>query len=319
MLRNIILALVGFVVLALVILWIFNGGPRRVYSALWTLSSATTTMAGESILPWKSPDIFPLITEKDIFAGEGNIDAIFRDAAQGGPEASEVLTYGNPSPQFQSVRIAPFSNPKATAAADEFVVIEASFSNTAPVSLAGWSLQSALSGVRVPISGAASPMYVGAINTLAPVTLNPGASATIVSGASPVGVSFQENRCTGYLAQFQRFEPPLSLQCPAPGDELPLTPDNLQRYGEACFEFARSLPTCEFPQDPPAHLSAECRTFAQVVFSYNGCVNRHYAEPQFSENSWRLYLGMRAELWGNLHDAIRILDAQGQTVDVYVY
>jgi hypothetical protein len=51
----------------------------------------------------------------------------------------------------------------------------------------------------------------------------------------------------------------------------------------------------------------------------NGCVNRNNFRSEFYKNMWRVYLGASGELWPNAHDAIRLLDAQGKTVSVFVY
>src|SRR6185295_18661707 len=107
----------------------------------------------------------------------------------------------------------------------------------------GWSLQSAVTGTRASLPQTGAEMFVaGSVNHGVPIYLDPGTSAFIVSGISPVGISLRENVCTGYLAQLQHFSPGLDTACPDPSDMLPMTADNLRIYGASCVDYVQSLP-----------------------------------------------------------------------------
>lgn len=327
MLRTIILALFGFVVLALVFVWVISGGPKKIYNSVRNFSLASSTPSDGFRLPWQPANLFPYIElqgaideyEQSSSAQEAELAAIREEYQELSRDVDDAMTFGNPSPFFRAVRIAPGgSRPDSATPRDEYIELQASFQNTGPVSLKGWSLQSAVSGNRMYLPDAAPRFAVGKLNAMSPVTLNPGASASVISGTSPLGVSFRENICSGYLGQFQEFTPSLSLQCPSGESEMPLTAENIKNYGDACFDFVRTLPTCAFPQETPSSLSPACRSFVQSTFSYNGCTARH-GYDSLPQDMWRLYLGSGSELWRDRHDAIRLLDAQGQTVDVYVY
>jgi len=148
----------------------------------------------------------------------------------------------------------------------------------------------------------------------------PGASAIITTGLSPVGVSFEDNICSGYLGQLQTFFPTLSSSCTAPSDALPQTAQNLKTYGASCLDYINNLPAFEFPgPNLPSDLSQACRTFVATTLSYNGCVAMNRTQSTFELPSWRLYLAMRAPLWNHTHDIIRLLDNQGRVVDVLQY
>ena len=202
----------------------------------------------------------------------------------------------------------------------EHIEAEAALENTAPIGIAGWSLQSAYTGVRPYIQQGASPFLMGTVNNLSPIQLAPGQSALVNSGVSPVGVSFRENICTGYLGQLQSFTPPLPSSCPSPSSQLPLTPDNLKSYGEICFDYLQTIPLCEAPlNNIPSNLPSSCQYFVAEALSYNGCVARNRSRASFAGDSWRIYLNSNAELWRNSHDIIRLLDADGRTVDVLTY
>lgn len=324
MIRNVLVWLFGFVIVALLIVWVLNGGPKKIYDSVRSFSFNATT-SDSAVLPWQPANPFPVIDVGEMMgteSGSGESDPysqledLEREYQALVEHAEDVMKFGNPSPNFRKVRILTVSNSEN---ASESVELSSGFDNTAPVSLAGWSLQSALTGARVFIPSASSPFLMGAVNTVSPVSLAPGESALFISAPSPVGISFRDNICTGYLSQFQSFSPELSLWCPSSYDDMPLTQENLERYGAECIDHARTLPICHFPQQVPASLSPSCRSFLQTTFSYNGCVNLHRNDYNFQQDPWRLFLGSAQNLWRDEHDAIRLLDADGQVVDVYTY
>lgn len=333
MIRNIILALFAFIIVAVIIVWILNRGPQKIFQSVRNFSFIGAATSTGLALPWQPTSLFPYVDDADLFGDtviDGTADADADPASQLADiqkkyeqimkNVDDVTTFGNPSPMFGSVRIVPaYSNTAGNTADEEFIVLESSLENTAPLSIAGWSLQSALTGVRVAIPDAAAILRGGDVNNATAVSLNPGTSAVVSSGVSPVGISFRENICTGYISQFQLFYPSLSLQCPTPSSELPLTAENLKQYGDECFDILQVLPTCLFPENLPQSTTPACQSFLKTTLSYNGCVSRHRAEPSFGLDAWRLYLGSPEALWRNTHDAIRLLDSEGQTVDVYVY
>ena len=323
MLRNIILALFAFIVLGFIFVWIISGGPRKVFNSVQSLSLSGTS-SGEFSLPWQPSNLFPAINEDDLFdesdysyGADTELSDIEREYQELARQTGELTTFGDPSPLFGDVKIVPYdSYPQG--GKDEYIRVQARYENTAPISLSGWSLQSAISGTRVFFPPAAPQFVMGAVNNQRPISLNPGATLIVVTAPSPVGISFRENACTGYLSQLQSFSPELSRDCPNPQNELPLSTENLQLYGESCIDYVRTLPSCEFPQNLPSYLSASCHAFVQTRFSYNGCLNTHANDIGFTKDTWRVFLSAN-ELWHNNHDAIRLLDAQGRVVDAYVY
>ncbi|HET8581527.1 MAG TPA: hypothetical protein VFL98_03640 [Candidatus Paceibacterota bacterium] len=231
--------------------------------------------------------------------------------------------FGQQSPLRGEVSFAAAGAPHGAGSADpdsEYVTITASATATAPVDLAGWSLESAVTGRVIPLPSGTAVLRLGAVPALSDITLAPGGSAIIASGVSPVGISFQENECSGYLAQFRDFVPSLSNRCPTPQSELPDTLDNLQMYGASCVDYVATLPSCSYHLDSfPAGLSDACRSFVTGALSYNGCIDRHQWDSGFAGTAWRVYLGSAQPLWNPSHDVIRLLDPSGRTVDVLSY
>ena len=335
-----IVRILGVVAACIVILfiafWIWSGGISRTIAAARTYDNPIAFFMGSSTgstirLPWQ-PDTGQFgatIADDSAYSGNEYVDPgtsadpaqtlsnLQEQYSQLSKLAREAKTFGDPSPYRGKVAFEG-NDSAGTSAAEEFIRIRAN-NVTAPVSLTGWSLQSVVSGVRISLPSAASPLVAGALNNVSSVSLAPEASATIVSGPSPVGVSFQENQCTGYLAELQPFTPDLDRQCVSPADEMPLTPENIQIYGDTCIDYMRTVPPCHFPGKDSANISPACRNFAINQLSYNGCVYAHRNDVGFASPSWRLYLTSAVKLWRPTHDVIRLLDEQGRTVDVLTY
>lgn len=235
------------------------------------------------------------------------------------------------SPYEGLVYISNESRGDATLAQEEYIVIEASSGNDIDVDITGWKLESYMTGYYA-ILGRASPLPVmGAQNEQRPVILSPGGSAVVSSGDSPVGTSFRINRCTGYFEQFQNFSPELPQYCPSPVDEFDdvfkersvTTLDRKEADYNICRDFLWNIPECTIYRkdlrDVEPSLTAACQRFVRDTLSYQGCVDRHRYSFNFYEDEWRLYMKSRGELWRDQREILRLLDASGRTVDVYVY
>lgn len=326
MLKTILTTILILVILALVIFWLVTGGIQRAWGVGKSFTNPIAlifgngTSTGASItLPWqpastRGPDISD-------YVGQADAQQSAADAGSSEPDATvtNLQQYGNPSPYAGQVTIAG-DNATAASPAQEYVQIQASSGNTAPINVTGWVLQSAVSRLFASVPLAAPVFIGGAANSVRPVLLAPGATAILTTGLSPIGVSFQESECTGYLSQLQQFYPNLGESCPAPSDALPQTAENLRTYGASCFDYIASMQSCFFAGNTlPASLTPACRSFIANNLSYNGCVATYQAQPDFAQPSWRLYLGQSREFWNNAHDIIRLLDTQGRIVDVLTY
>lgn len=329
MFRQVILALVAFIMIVLLIMWIVGGGPRRAYEDVTSVDFfpfSPETATGFR-LPWQPVELFPTIDITGAFqVAEGDYSNTEYELAELEAEYERLSretgsrTLGTPSPYRGTVSlVSDVAGVRGESANEEYVQISVDYDAKEAIDITGWMLESALSGSRAYIPGIASPFYMGAANATQDAVIAPGGLAIITTGASPVGASFRENICSGYLDQFQQFQPQLGNECPSPSSVLPLTEQNLMQYGDACFDAIQNLSSCRFPQDIPDTVNYACRAFITDALSHNGCVDRNRTNRAFETNRWRLFLGGQAEIWRNSHDAIRLLDREGRTVDVYVY
>lgn len=329
MIKNVLLAFLACLVLAFIGIWIWTGGIGRAWDEARKIRSIGDFFMGSTStlttfrLPWQ-PE-FPTFDDSN-FQTETESGSSQRNQpvanAYESPSSNEtdVKNFGTSSSMRGTVRFSNTFGARENEPRAEFLQIAANSQNTSPVSITGWSLQSAVTGVRIPIPGGASVFKMGYINDYGTIRLEPGMSAVITTALSPVGTSFRENICSGYLGQLQYYSPPISASCPSGSSVLPFTSENLRAYGEKCFDFIEYVPACSTPLDSiPNDISPNCRAFAINNLSYNGCVQTNRWRTDFLGDSWRVFLGSQAELWGNSHDIIRLLDAEGRTVDVASY
>ena len=331
MIVRILIWLAVLIAISLIVLWVVSGGIGKTINKVRTFTSSSgdeTSSFGSFRLPWQpeNPVLGPEFSDSTDYAYE-NFQTVEEELASLQEEYETLedatraaLDFGTPSPFRGIVYIDGTGEALETVPDVEYLRLAAAWNNTAPVDITGWSLQSAVTGVRAYIPRGAYDFRMGSINEQKNIQLNADASVIVISGGSPVGTSFRENMCSGYLNQFQSFSPPLSEHCPYPSETVPLSAENLNLYGDACVDLARTLPTCRAPISYfTSELSQPCRSFLANTLSYNGCIDTYRYRANFTENLWRVYLNSPRELWRNTHDVIRLLDAKGRTVDALAY
>ena len=298
-------------VVLLIILWFVGGGLGKIVekarefqfgsmSEALSLSNAFANFR----LPWQIE--MPTISVERV-----SDNGVSSGTSRGLPPGS-----GTPSPYAGQVSMREAAV-RTQSASGQYIELQSTSGDTLKIS--GWSLESIVSGARGLIPEATSLYIMGRVNTVGEVTLSPGGSAVVVTGASPVGVSFQENMCTGYLGTVQPFVPPLESKCPSPSTAIPRTVESEAHLGASCFQYLATLPPCTFPRNPPAALSPACRSEIQTTLSYNGCVNQYKDTSGFASGSWRVYMALGKPLWRVENDIIRLLDGEGRVVDVLKY
>lgn len=288
------------------LVWLAGGGPERPISFAGPFLNPIT-QTGTTAQPYGSMNAYQHLGTGISIGGWGA--SISTGGGAGGPaqvsaSAGSVSFARDPS------------GAKATRASQEYVTVTASPLNQSAVSTAGWRLVSERTGQGAAFPYGAEILRSGRVNELAPITLRPGETAIVISGSSPVGVSFRENLCAGYLEERQDFRPPLPLSCPTPYQEylrVEGAPD------DECAAYLRSLPFCSAVPNPSRDVSSSCRAFAEGSLSYNSCVDGHSGRQGFHGMTWRVFLGSRDELWRQENETILLQDAQGRTIDSFSY
>ncbi|MBY0539595.1 hypothetical protein K2P56_04160 [Patescibacteria group bacterium] len=295
------------------ILWAATGGPQR------SLSHSG---------PFLKPPTAPGVELKEGAVKGSTFEADGTTIREVTVEADSLLNYffNNPkggtntadSPYANDVEIRR-GNSDAANPNEEYIIIETSRSMTRNITITGWMLESRTTGIRAPIGSAAQVFMLGGVSSELPITIGPNSIVYITTGRSPNGASFRINKCSGYLEQYQDFEPGLDADCPDPADEALANP---QKTGTntACIDFIDNVRRCELYADTiPYEVGSQCRDFILNDLSYNGCVNRHRNDPDFYINEWRVFLNRQQELWNNTHEQIRLLDENGKLIGSLTY
>lgn len=219
------------------------------------------------------------------------------------------------------IEIASYSRAKDKTPDKEYIRLKVSRNASENINITGWRLQSPLTGVDVPIGEGAYLPYSARVNPELAIFVKPSEEIYIVTGRSPIGVSFRTNLCTGYFEQFQDFEPRLSKDCPRPIDDIyRVTQVGGGLKGDACIDFVEDLNRCEiYLRSVPQNIGGACQTYVTEKVNYNTCVDLHKDDGDFKGDEWRVYLGRTEELWKEKREIIKLIDNQGKTVDVVTY
>jgi hypothetical protein len=196
---------------------------------------------------------------------------------------------------------------------DEVVGLWADYDNKKPVSITGLKLKSKVTNKSVVIGKGVRIYNPGDVSFFDDVYIPPGGNAYIFTGSSPIGVSFQVNKCMGYLSRFQRAIP--STNCPRIRDEA--FPPGVN-FDDKCLDFISSIRSCETVTDF-AYQSYECQTFVSQRANYTGCVNYHRNDSDFLLSDWYVYLGKTESLWKDRREIVELLDQNDKLIDYYSY
>jgi hypothetical protein len=300
------------------LIWIATGGPLRPLAFGGPRLALPDTLGGGTYLSFPRAPLGIGSSNVSLPGSSGGSSAGY---SQSSP--SPIITggiFGPSSPYRGIVRMnhyvsgAGSSNPK-----NEYLELSVAQDAGAPVNLSGWTLSSDASGNSAIIPKGTELPISGTINASQDIIIVPGKRALIISGSSPIGASFRENKCIGYFSTFQQFNPSLPQNCPVPSDEL----SNYYGAGYirdvACIEYVKTLPRCHVAITPPAGATSACQNFLTQYIHYNGCLAAHQNDADFKGDTWRIYLGRTAPLWRTKYEIVKLRDADGKTVDAFSY
>ncbi|MBP6860327.1 MAG: hypothetical protein KBC38_02090 [Candidatus Pacebacteria bacterium] len=302
--------LVAGVILFIFLAWASSGGPERAASWQPLLGS-----------PFKvaSSSISDTGAERSERNEERELSRIQEEVVDLQRSAVSAARFGTPSEYRDRVTLSLGTSATSDDPDREYVTITVSTREEEPVNVTGWRLSSSAKGRTIAIPTGVNVPRSSTINIEEAVILNPGDRAIVVVGESPVGYSFRENMCTGYLDQFQEFYPKLAHQCPAPVDDFDRFYLGSERQLDSCRAFLRGENRCEIPRDIPSSVGNECENFIDTHLDYNGCVDMHLGDRDFLSSTWRVYLERESGFFTEDHDTLKLLDASGKTVDLVSY
>ena len=305
------------------LIWIATGGPTRGLSfsgpSFAVNNGTSTSLSGGTSFSWpRAP--FQIGESHVTLPDSSSGGSLLRSSGGETPVTLSGIAYGTPSPYQSLVSMSHYvSGASARNPIDESVQLQISPQTNVPVDVSGWTLKSEASGSASIIPKGMALPTSGIVNAAQDIVLLPGEQAVIASGYSPIGASFKENKCIGYFAQFQRFSPSLPQNCPVPSDELRTYYQGSYIRDAACIDYVAGLSRCQVALSPPTTVSGTCQSFLVTYLNYNGCVDAHRNDVDFSGTMWRIYLGRTTPLFRTQHEVVKLLDAGGNTVDEFSY
>lgn len=236
--------------------------------------------------------------------------------------------FGSASQYKGDVTIGWSNNLGATDPAQEYITLQVSSDAPQNLTITGWRVQAVSND-----HGATIPRGTELLSTTndatVPIVVHPGQTIYLITGESPIDASFRENECLGYLTK-KNFTPYLSQNCPDPQADFDRFYSGNEYKDRSCYTLIHNLYSCDVPKQTSG-VSSSCNDFIDNHLTYQGCVATHRGDERFWGSAWRVYLGRKpitkshddtrtyGELWKTSHDAIKLLDAEGKTVDLYEY
>jgi hypothetical protein len=182
----------------------------------------------------------------------------------------------------------------------------------APLSISGWSIENER-GERVELGAGVKKFIPGETPSPLPMAVASNTSLLISFGPSPLGVSFQEHFCSGYLRGTTPLSPPIEAQCPILS--------NNPKWGaldSTCKNLIESLPRCTVIS--PEHLgemTPACELFLRTVPTYASCVR------EVGDNAllprWRIFVGEHTTFIRQEGGVVILRDDRGMVVDTLPY
>lgn len=296
------------------LIWIATGGPTHTIAFTGPSLSQPQELGGGTYLGLPRA---PFGIKSSSISSGGS-----RDSATNYKPIIDLsgVAFGDPSPYRGDIILSKqVSGASSTNARREYLRLSASRSLASPMNISGWKITSEATGKTGKIPQGAEVPTGGRVNSISNIVLSPGDRAYINTGGPLIGVSFKENKCTGYFAQYQDFIPSLSKNCPTPKSEFEEFYGPYYIRDESCIKYVNSLSRCTTVLYTPRELSSACKAFVKKYLNYNGCVAAHRNDDDFYSNTWRIYLGYSDALWRSKNEVIKLLDLNSKTVSAISY
>ena len=285
------------------LIWVATGGPLHPI-AFTGPEARTARSAGRR-------DLSPTPASA-LWGGGSNISLPGSSSGESTQNNSETpalggSTFGPLSPYRGVVRMSHYISGAGSAdPGNEYIEISVAQNAGFPIDISGWALSSDVTGNIVSIPKGTEVPTSGTINAAENIVLTPGTRAILISGRSPIGASFRENKCIGYFSTFQKFSPPLPQNCPTPSDELSSLYGAGYVRDVACIDYVNKLSRCQVALSPPVTVSGACQNFMVQYLNYNGCVTAHQNDTDFKGDTWRIYLGRTSPLWRANREVVKL-------------
>jgi hypothetical protein len=299
------------------LIWVATGGPLHPISFTGPRLALPGALGGGTYL--QLPRAPFGIGDSDISLPGSSSGSGSDSSGTPPPSSLGGSTFGPISPYRNIVSLSHYVSGAGSAdTKNEYMQLSVPQNAGLPIDLSGWTFASDATGNAATIPKGTETPTSGVINPAQDIILTPGERAIIISGSSPIGASFRENKCIGYFSTFQQFSPSLPQNCPLPSDELNSFYASYIRDA-SCIDYVNKLQRCQVVLSPPVTVSSSCQSFLVNYLNYNGCIDAHRNDADFLGDTWRIYLGSSGSLWRPQHEVIRLTDLNDKTVDAFSY
>lgn len=303
------------------LIWVATGGPSHPLAFSGPTLRSPGALGGGTYLSLPQapftvggPEIHLQDPSTGSYSSGGN-----NSSSGGTPSPVNGVAFGPPSIYRGIVSLGGYVSNAGSSADSEYIQLHVSTNSNVPVDVSGWTLESEATGNAIIIPKGTEVPSSGVVNAAQDIILSPGENALLVSGRSPIGASFRENKCMGYFSQFQHFSPSLPQSCPTPSNELSSFYGSGYIRDAGCIDYVNKLNRCQLALSPPTTVSGSCQSFLIKYLNYNGCTDAHKTDADFEGDTWRIYLGRSDAMWRTSHESVKLLDASGKTVDAFSY
>jgi len=183
------------------------------------------------------------------------------------------------------------------------------------INITNWTIKTSKDTITIP-KAAKKLTYPYSESNDFNVELSSNDEAIISVSLSPIGTSFQDNKCTGYLDLSSQFHLSLDNNCPDMSESV------YDHLGSECQEYIVNLDGCaitDFTGTSGSALNSMCTNFLNEHFSYGGCYDDYNQDADFLKDEWRIFLNKSIDIFDNNSDTVILKDANGFVVHMMRY
>lgn len=182
----------------------------------------------------------------------------------------------------------------------------------APLNISEWSLENEL-GERAELGVGVELVTPGQTPSPLPLLVASNTTLLVGFGPSPLGVSFREHVCSGYLRGTVPLTPPIETRCP----ELSKN-KSWSALDSSCKLLIESLPRCTvISPEHQSDMNPVCESFLRTVPTYTSCMKEVGKEALLPQ--WRIFIERRNTFIHQDGGAVILRDDRGMIVDFFPY
>ncbi|MEK7546733.1 MAG: hypothetical protein AAB536_00925 [Patescibacteria group bacterium] len=183
-------------------------------------------------------------------------------------------------------------------------------SSAGTLNITGWLMKGNRGSQYVP--QAVNVYDPSGLSSQSDIYVKNGDTVKIYSNQSAIGVNLRLNKCIGYLANANKFNPPLYMNCPY------VNRSDIINFSGQCQNYVLSLASCQMPApNPPIpQTDYSCRAYLDNL-NYGGCFANHRNDNDFLSNQWVAWSG--SQFLDFQHDRLLLFDRSGLLVAEYTY